>query len=234
MGGRGSRSKLPAGSGRERVKFENDALGWDGKEIDLSDSPLAYGDKDPNLSDEARKAIEAFENKRVKAKIEFGLGTDANGVPVEKELRGGSGSVKPTWKIYFDAEVFSHNHPRSKEPGTLGGTFSTGDLSCFTSWQKIKTMRATAAEGTYSISKKDNFDARGFRAYYKQAEQACSDRFHKTTADLLHQYTYTDMTGKEYREACTRAFNKYLVETHNALRDGAKTYGYDYTLERRS
>lgn len=237
MGGRGSGSRLPKGSGEGRLvaRFAKEAKDWSGNEIDLRDSPLAYGDKDTNLSDAARKAVEEFENKRVKAKIEFGMAYDANGVPVEKELRGGHGSVKPTWRVFNYSEVFSHNHPRSNEPGRLGGTFSDADLSCFTDWPKMKTMRATASEGTYSISKKSNFDAAGFRSYVKQIYKECSERHEKAFDDLLGRYhnPTSTMTGKQYREEKAKLFNQYLVDTHNQLRAGAKKYGYDYTLERR-
>lgn len=233
MGGRGSGSRLQTGRGRRKMKLEKTALDATGAEIDLSDTPLAYGDKDPNLSDAARKAIEAFEDKRVKAKIEFGLGTDSNGVPVEKELRGGSGSVKPTYKLYFDAEVFSHNHPRSKEPGCLGGTFSPGDMKQFASWQKIKTMRATTSEGTYSISKKAGFDARAFYSWFKSEESALRGTYEKAESDIKAKYLKDEIDYKAANAASNRAFNKYVVEIHNKLIEGSKTYNYYYTLERK-
>ena len=92
MGGRGG--SFGGGYGGARVvKSMSDGSDT----IDLSDSPLTYGGKDKGLSGNVRKAIEQFEDKRWRNKIEFSRFVDELGNVVE-ERRGGQGSVGVTDK----------------------------------------------------------------------------------------------------------------------------------------
>lgn len=132
----------------------------------------------------------------------------------------------------------------------LGGTFSSGDIDNFTTYNQ-KTYRATASEGTYSITKGKNFDASGLKAYYK----ARHDRYeteYKSAVKLLRA-TYNkevssisssgktmseksveyDKAWKRYNDAANRAFNARVIKGHNALIEGQQKYGYTYTLEKR-
>ena len=226
MGGRG-------GNYSRSADIAVSATGADGTNIDLSGSPLHYGDKDPNLTGAVRTSIEEFENKRWKNKIEYSRFVDANGNIIE-ENRGGKGSVKATYHARTTAEAMTHNHPRSgDESGLLGGTFSTGDLNNFVRFNQ-STYRATAAEGTYSISKLKGFDSAGFKSYYTSESSKNRGTYNATMKTLNSSVRSGSMSYDDYRAAAHKAFNTYLVAEHNSLRAGQKLYGYHYTLERRS
>lgn len=226
MGGRG-------GSYSRSSDIAVSAVGSDGKDIDLSGSPLHYGGKDPNLTGKVRTAIEEFEDKRYKNKIEFSRFVDANGNIIE-ENKGGKGSVRATLHARQTAEAMSHNHPRSgNENGTLGGTFSTGDLNNFVNYNQT-TYRATASEGTYSISKLKGFDGKGFKQYFTSENSKNRAAYKQAISGLNSSYRSGGMSWKDYNAAANKAFNAYLVSEHNSLRAGQKLYGYHYTLERRS
>lgn len=226
MGGRG-------GSYSRSADIAVSATGADGTSIDLSGSPLHYGGKDPNLTGAVRTAIEEFENKRWKNKIEYSRFVDANGSVIE-ENRGGKGSVRATLHARMSAEAMTHNHPRTgDESGLLGGTFSTSDLNNFVRFSQT-TYRATAAEGTYSISKLKGFDSRNFKQYYTSESAKNRGAYSTTMTNLNSSYRSGSMSYDDYRAEAHRAFNTYLVAEHNSLRAGQKLYGYHYTLERRS
>ena len=55
-----------------------------GDKIDLTDSPLKYGQKDPMLTGAARQMAEQFEDKRYKNKIEYNRMIDKNGNIIEE------------------------------------------------------------------------------------------------------------------------------------------------------
>lgn len=226
MGGRG-------GNYSRSADIAVSVTGADGANIDLSGSPLHYGGKDPNLTGQIRTTIEQFENARWKNKIEYSRFVDSNGNVIE-DNRGGKGSVKASFGARMTAEAMSHNHPRSgDESGLLGGTFSSGDLNNFVRFGQT-TYRATASEGTYSISKLKNFDGHGFKRYF--TDEGAKNRGAYSTAmkGLNSSYRAGKMNYDDYRKEAHKAFNSYLVAEHNSLRVGQKLYGYHYTLERRS
>lgn len=230
MGGRGASSRGSTGG-----TFSKTALGWDGSEIDLSGYPLKYSGKDPHLAGSQRDKIEAFEREKVKRKVENALILDKNG----KELvnkRGGKGSVGipiDTWRNGAGNDgVMTHNHPRADNGGMLGGTFSGADMTMFTG-RPMKTMRAAAAEGTYSISKTNKFDASGASAFFKKADRDFTSRVQKNSIDLANKYRNKEISRDEYIKQHTDSFNKELVALHNTYAEGASKYGYTYTLERR-
>lgn len=226
MGGRG-------GSYSRSADIAVSVTGADGTDIDLSGSPLHYGGTDTALTGKVRAAIEEFEAKRWKNKIEYSRFVDANGNVIE-ENRGGKGSVRATLNARMAAEAMSHNHPRSgSEAGMLGGTFSTSDLNNFVRFNQT-TYRATAAEGTYSISKLKGFDSKGFKQYYTSENAKNSGAYKTAMSSLNSSYKAGNMSYTDYRAAAHKAFNAYLVAEHNSLRAGQKLYGYNYTLERRS
>jgi hypothetical protein len=226
MGGRG-------GSYSRSTDIAVFATGADGTNIDLSESPLHYGGSDPNLTGKVRATIEDFEDKRWKNKIEYSRFVDANGNVIE-DNRGGKGSVRASLTARMSAVAMSHNHPRSgSEADLLGGTFSTGDLNNFVRFNQT-TYRATASEGTYSISKLKGFDSRGFKSYYTAECTMNYGAYSSTITKLNASYRSGSMEYKEYISQAHKAFNKFLVAEHNSLRAGQKLYGYHYTLERRA
>ena len=205
-----------------------------GHTIDLQ-KPLVYGQKDSTLTPQARQTIEAFEKRRVTNKIEYAICVDDNGKAVNgADIKGGRGSVyvSPNYFTKYGATAMSHNHPRGKgEEGLLGGTFSTGDLSFFCKYNHT-TMRATAAEGTYSMSKKSSFNAKAFSSYYKSCDKKNKSVFNQKKRQIQNDLN----NGKiGYRQAVRRtraAFNTYLIDSHNDLLAGQNKYGYTYTLEK--
>lgn len=233
MGGRGDKSGLPKRRpGRPRKNDAIKVVVQSGDEIDLSDSPLAYDDPDPSVTGEIRKAVEAFEARRVKMKVEYGTAFTADAKAMGEE-RGGHGSVRIPTSWLQNGAVFSHNHPRTgRDAGVLGGTFSKEDLEGW-SYYNIRTFRATAAEGTYTITKGKNFDSQGMMQYVEKFEREITSNLKPKVDAINKQYKSGNLTGPQYLAEYNRLFNRSLVERHNALREGRKKYGYDYRLEKR-
>lgn len=197
--------------------------------IDLKDNPLKYGRKDDTIKGDTRKAIEAFEKDHVNADIEYSVVVDKNG-RVYSRHKGEKGSVKMETKSGEDGQTGSHNHPRGV--GKLGGTFSNEDIEAFSSNSHFSTLRAVTKEGTYSISKKKNFDAAGLISY-KKAERSRLMKERRSRMDEINAKLKSgEITRTRAIELQHKSFNKYLVDVHNSLIAGQKTYGYSYTLER--
>lgn len=224
MGGRGAGSG--GGIGGRGEQFIADS---DGSNIDLGDAKLKYGGDDKAVAGAQRTATVAQETKRLTASVEYCQGFDANGNPVAPERRGGATSVRP-YRSQVDAEVFTHNHPREK--GVLGGTFSYADLSTFDT-DKGRTIRASAKEGTYSLTKGKNFNGMGLKAHYRQVIRTAETNHASRVNQLKAQLASGAITKSEYNSRRQTSFNMELVEMHNGLIAGASQYGYTYTLERR-
>lgn len=176
--------------------------------------------------------MEAQEKKRSTAKIEYAMSVDANG-NVINEVKGGRSSCRIPISMEPDGSVFTHNHPRSKgDEGMLGGTFSNADLQNFASYG-AKTYRASAAEGTYSITKSADFNANAFKAFVVRTDRQimgdCNTRIGKYVTD----YKARKISYNDYLQGRRTEFNKAMVELHNAYLAGQKSYGYTYTLEER-
>jgi hypothetical protein len=229
--GRGT-SKGGGGGGSTSVDYITNESG--DVLIDLTQIPLIYGQKDSALSQAERASIEAFENKRYKYKTEYGYAIDENGDLIGNEVHGGKGSVRVPTRIMTQAKTFSHNHPRGKgEEGLLGGTFSDQDLRTFSKNNNLKTMRATALEGTYSISKGANFDSRAFNSFAQSVSQKHMATIKSTYNSLYKQASNGKLSRSEYYSKCHAAFNKGMVAIHNDMLGGQKQFGYFYTLEKR-
>ena len=226
MGGRGGSGGGGSGRGRGLMR---EVVSYTGDTIDLSEFPLSYDNPDPAVNGDVRSKVKEFEDKRYKQKIEYGtvIGSDAVSLG---EARGGRGSVKIPTSWLNSGQVFSHNHPRAG--AQLGGTFSIDDLRGF-SRTGISTYRATAAEGTYSITKGRNFDSAKALAYFEKVESECRGRYAAALKSVDAAYRRGELTRQQYAESYDREFNRYLVDSHNQLKAGRKTYGYDYRLEKR-
>lgn len=164
---------------RMATNAKNKVVVQSGDEISL-DSPLIYGQKDAAISGDVRTALEAQETKRLKAKTEYGLMFGKSGEPVMSEVHGGKGSVSIPHEAFLIKDgIFTHNHPRGKgDEGVLGGTFSTADMKIFAE-TPTRTMRASAAEGTYSITKTLSFDKAGFNSYISKIDSTASATLEK-------------------------------------------------------
>ena len=205
-----------------------------GNTVDLSDTPLVYGKPDATITGAQRKTLEEQEKKRLDAKVEYGMIVDENGLQRGMEKRGGKNSVKMPYS-YFEIEnaTMTHNHPRGiGEENNIGGTFSSEDLDSFTK-HKIRTMRASAAEGTYSISKTNKFDANGFDAFQKKVSSDAFTTYKKAAKEVKNQHSNGSIDAKTANGKIDKLFNKMLVDVHNELLSGQKKYGYTYTLEMR-
>lgn len=208
----------------------------DGSKIDLSEYPLKTGAKDATLTGDARKALEAFENRRYKNKIEYSYFIDADGNLIGKENKGGKGSVKASYEARMTATAMSHNHPRSgNETGTIGGTFSEADIRNFVRYNQ-KTYRATALEGTYSISKGQKFDGAGLNRYFqsenakiRSAARKKADKAYSAYKSVANQFfsgkaTYEEAKAaeKKYTQDIKKINNETFVGFHNVLLNGQK------------
>ena len=232
MGGRGAVSS--AGRGATSVTVQS------GDTIDLRGMPLKYGGLDRAINAEQRKALDAFETKHLKSKVEYALMLGADGEELYTK-RGGKGSVKFSIPIANKSDIITHNHPRSgNEAGLLGGTFSQADINAFTH-TNVKTMRASAAEGAYSITKSANFNSSGLRVHAMRVQDSASKQYRETVKKAHDREMAAATSGKKtvaeanaaYQAAKTSAFNQKLVTLHNGFIEGQKKYGYTYTLERR-
>lgn len=221
-GGRGGRRGKGGYTAKGELKLP------DGSKIEFDGDLKYYGD-DKAVKGIVRKNIEAWETKRGKAKIEYAYSVDANGNMIDRERKGGKGSVRASFQMHdTPGATFTHIHPRGD--GILGGTFSTADLRNFANFANT-TVRAKAKEGTYSISKGKNFDAKGFMNYIRQADSNVTKDYKNKIKSLNKQYRDSSMTYDEYSKKSAKEFNTMLVNLHNEFKKGEKQYGYTYTLE---
>lgn len=226
MGGRGADSGLSSANAATSVVVQS------GDTADLSKNPLRYGKLDKGLSKDTRTPIEEFEKKYKGRKSEYGILVDKDG-NVLQESHGNSKSVGMSTYLYGKAEVMSHIHPRGKnEEGCLGGTFSKEDVDNFSGFNNLKVMRASAAEGTYSISKLDNFDKAGFHQWVKTAFPAERAKYSTAFNALKKDYYSGKIKYDKFSQGAKDAFNTYMVSLHNEIAANAKKYGYYYTLEK--
>lgn len=222
MGKGNSKSGGGSANGISVLKLANET-------IDLSESPLRYSGEDKAVKGNVRNTIDTWENKRVKNKIEYGTCVDANGNVIE-ERRGGHGSVKVSTRALNQADTYSHVHPRNT--GMIGGSFSEKDMENFKTYN-VNTYRATAKEGTYSISKSKGFDGNGL---YRNYSIACNNNRARAKLEvnyLKKDYLRGGISDKDFIAKGNAINNKMLVANHNWLMANQSKYGYTYTLERR-
>ena len=210
------------GASSNTLTIGNDTIEFDGK--------LEYGPKQNATSDQ-RKGLDAWENKRYGNKIEFAISIDADGRPLQGEVRGGSHSVRtPRWWGDSTTAILTHNHPR--ENGGLGGTFSDEDIYNFIRGNN-KGKRATAKEGTYWISRMQLFNGAGLRTYVKNTWQKNQDQLKAVRKQLNQDAADNKISKAEYDKKWQKSFNNYLIGLHNDLIAGQEKYGYTYGLEKR-
>ena len=204
-----------------------------GNKINLFNTPLVYG-IDKNITAAQRKTLEAQEKKRETALREHALLVGQNGSVAGAEVNGGSGSCQiPMGWSWKPGAILTHNHPRgSGEDWLIGGTFSGADLRLFASG-KYGAIRASAAEGTYSISKNPGFDADGFKKYARSISAAATKKRNQLLKIAQQDCASNKITYKDYCKANNKTFNEMLIEVHNGLIAGQQKYGYSYALERR-
>lgn len=224
FGGRGASS----GGGGGGSSAKGELILPNGSKIEF-EGELKYGGKDATLTKEARKAIEEWEEKRVKNKVEYAYAVMEDGTPVGAEVRGSKGSVSSPRSYKQEGATFTHIHPRGD--GILGGTFSEADLRNFAN-NPAKTTRARAKEGAYSISKTDKFDTQGFKGFIDGANRQFNSSYKAKVDAVAKEYKNGKISYDDYKKGNAKAFNTALVELHNIYSSGQKQYGYKYTLEK--
>ena len=230
MARRGGKMAKSSRGGKRGTAVVKNKLVVGGDTIEF-DGDLVYTGKDPNLSPAQRSAIEAWEDKRITAKIEYATLADASG-SMMGEVKGGKGSVRtPAWWGTVRNGVFSHIHPRDDKT-QLGGTFSPDDLF---SWinSSNSTIRAAAKEGRYSISKTSSFNRVGMAAYVRSVNKKWKSALDSEVMKLKNSYAQNQISYSEANKQLSKAFNTYLVGIHNDLLSGQQQYGYNYYLEKR-
>lgn len=214
-----------------------------GKVIEL---PIALIYSDDSVANIPQSIIE-FETKRRSNKVEFGI--LVNDKKVIEEHKGCKGFVSMTVDAYKRSTVFSHLHPRRES--LIGGTFSCLDLENFAEFKKLRTYRAVAKEGVYSITKLANFDPSMVEAYKKydaKIDKETDLEINEAKAELnrVHSFLQTQLNigvmtqemsdriyasaEEEYYTKCNNITNKYFVSSHNWLHKNQKKYGYSYGL----
>lgn len=219
-----------SGSGSRGLSAGRSISDYDGSRIDMSHAPLKYGKDDASLKGAVKDVVSKFEDKRMKAKVEYGFLTDDKG-NIITEKRGGKGGVAMYDRDWAKATVMSHIHPR--EAGMLGGSFSEADIDTFTYFNNVRTMRAVAKEGIYSMTKGKSFNASGLKSYFNQRHSELRAGFSKTANALNKSYKSGQIDYDTYYKRYSREFNKFLSDSHRMILDGQKKFGYTYTLERR-
>lgn len=203
----------------------------DGSEVEF-DGELNYGKKDSTLSSAVRQAVESWENKRRKNKVEYAYSLNPDGTPIGPEVKGGRGSVSTPYAYHNTPDAtFTHIHPRGRgEEAYLGGTLSLQDLRNWAT-KPNKTERAAAKEGTYSISKGKNFDSRGFLDMATKADSDFRTKYRAECKGLDAKYRSKQIDYSEYAKGYAKAFNTGIVQLHETYRQNQSKYGYEYTLE---
>jgi len=228
---RGSRPGSGGGGGFVRTSVTVQS----GTTADLSDNPLRYGADSTPLSAGQRAAVEAQEKRRLSAKVEFAAVYDVSGNPIGTECRGGRDSCNiPEHMLNTEGSVLTHNHPCGKgKEGILGGSFSEDDIDLFIT-SSVSTMRASSAEGTYSMTKGAGFDGKGLMSYIGSVDSDAADKHEQRCKSLTGLYESGRISGADYDAGYTKSFNSYIVDMHNAFLSGQKEYHYTYGLEART
>lgn len=206
-----------------------------GRTLTLSSS-LSYDGDDNALGRQARSVVDAFEQAHKQAAVESCLFTKADGTQVYANT-GRKGSVSHPAYIEGQAEIMTHNHPRpGKYENQMGGTFSVDDIKVLSRpYSTVTTIRASAAEGTYSMSIPKNANRTTVRQMVSAYGRYIKQQNAKYAA--VDQAKYNDyLNGKckysEYRSVCNHSMNDFLLDLHNWLRKNSKQYGCSYTLEK--
>lgn len=214
------------------------------------DSPLVYSDNIQYMGN-GKNQIITFENKQIGAKREHNLLIMNDGSVVESNT-GGKKKVSASISARLKADIYTHNHPR--EEGVLGGSFSAEDMSNFIQFNQ-RMYRAAAKEGTYVISKGNNYDAtkgaefvkqitdfqnqsyKSTRKYTKQLQQEYDAAANKISADnsltFAQKQAANNKAYKEVSDKLARYANNELLALHNWYITNANKYGLVYSLERR-
>lgn len=211
-----------AKSGAMQVTAQN------GKTVYLS-SPLVYGKRDKlSIPSDNLDTWEKANKNSSRNEQAVVLADDGS---ILFTTSGGKNSANIPSSVLYKTAVLSHTHPRGTMSRQIGGTFSTQDMKVFNTFKNMKTIRAVAAEGTYSMTKGANFNSHKFRLMvrdinnsYKVMQAKCAAFGVDLMTGKIDQHTYYKSTEK--------VFNAWLVDSHNELMKNRRKCGYSYSLER--
>lgn len=211
MGGRGSSSYSNGATGGN-----SDLVvvvgGGSGDELPLAGQTVFY---DGGKAD-TRTTLVGFEDRKHGLGHEEMLMVDQEGF-ARGYFSGGGGSVSFRIPKHVNPKSLSitHNHPLGDGRST-GGTFSAADMSVLAKYG-FREIRATAAEGTYSLRPTGRANSAGF----------------------LKALSHYDSTVGNQTKASVRAGDKRatidiaLEHANNWVKSTAPKYGYEYTFTKR-
>ena len=217
------------GRGRQVIATHKDGMTIGSEKIEF-DGDLRQTVNDSSITVAQRKVLDVWEKKREKQKIEYGNAVGYNGSEYGERRGGKNGVNLPLYYNQNPGSVLTHIHPR--EDGGLGGTFSPEDIGFWASG-KGHGARAVAKEGTYSISKGKNFNAKAMYQWFSNNSTKRMNEYTVARGKLKRALNNGKMTYKQYQAAKTKAFNTTLVNLHNDLLNNQSVYGYNYYLEKR-
>lgn len=181
------------------------------------------------LTPKALDKCKAVEAKTVKRKTEKMTVIDDDG-NVVFEKSGGKGSVSFSrgQAMAMEGKTITHNHP-----GEFGGTFSHADVNVFTKYG-LKSIRAVAKEGTYSIEKTQKAtpqSGKKFRDEYREIERkgtsALNSLYKKIKSKFMRGEISADSANEQLGDKRTQICNEH----HEYIKRVAESYGYRYYYE---
>lgn len=158
-----------------------------------------------NVKHEFEKFMDMKSNE-----VEYGYLVDENG-KVVAGARGNKRSVGIAYNGSQEGFTLTHNHPDG-----YGGTFSGADISHLTE-AKLKSIRAVAREGTYSMTAKKG-------ANYDGLNRALARDMNKIVQRAGKKALAVQNKGKSKNEVR----KAYVDELHKWYEKNSSKYGFDY------
>lgn len=121
--------------------------------------------------------------------------------------------------------VLTHNHPS-------GGTFSTSDVELFAK-RNLFRIRATSANVSYQLERKNNADGDGLLSGYKKAQEEIARAKNRALSELKKDYLKGKITNTDIQEKMTEIYSKSNSDADNWLKENAQNFGYRYSVIRK-
>lgn len=204
-----------------------------GSTIDLSGSPLSYTKDQAGLDKKQMKTIKSIAD-RIKNNSKETLAVfDKDGNKIfEKE--GTVDNVSAPKSVMQQAEYDIHNHARGS--GMVGGTFSVsdekgkGDIQSLVNNTNLKTSFASTKEGTYYISKNNDFKGKQFLSHMKSVESRIKENMSQKLKELDNLREKGKIRHEVYMHQYRKIHNKSMVDLHNEYLKNQSRFGYSYGL----
>ena len=193
------------------------------------EKPSSNNQGKSTLSQKTLDKCKEVEAKSVKRKTEKMTVIDDDG-NILFEKSGGRGSVRFSIAdaMQMNGKTVTHNHP-----GEFGGTFSGADINVFTKYN-LRSIRAVAKEGTYSIETTSKVTSSGSKEFANEfskrsnaVNQQLKANHSRLSPKVRNGELSVDDANKQLREKRTALCN----EQHEFLKNNAEKYGYRYSFE---